>query len=387
MSNPTEAQILANRRNAQHSTGPKTQEGKDICRGNAMKHGHCALVIDTPEEESANLNQREAEWQKQLNPMGRSVQAYMINLAVRSSGKIDRLHLVQHQKLAKLSRNAIKSIQKQRQLDVEAMARLIPDEPDKAVRQLKTTTNGCEWLLTEWRSLLITLAPAARFDNDDEMQIIMLLGRYRAILGKSPSPVCLELAAILEHRETVKRLKNNLPWPNYYGKDRYPTEYFRELDEKKLPDLVWPAEVARLKVIQLVDSQIKELTTLKAQLEIDEAIDEASLPTEAMFDASDDGKLLHRYELENARTFSRLIKEINALDALEAKQSQDHSDNRVTSDNSSVNNTSAETTTDRNRPNPAPPDTIFLDLKESKGQPRTTENMNMTVAPRVKPQL
>lgn len=35
----TEAQILANRRNAQKSTGPRTPQGKAAVSQNAVKHG------------------------------------------------------------------------------------------------------------------------------------------------------------------------------------------------------------------------------------------------------------------------------------------------------------------------------------------------------------
>jgi len=35
----TEAQILANRRNAQKSTGPRTSQGKSAVSQNAVKHG------------------------------------------------------------------------------------------------------------------------------------------------------------------------------------------------------------------------------------------------------------------------------------------------------------------------------------------------------------
>ncbi|MGB2610780.1 MAG: hypothetical protein WBC80_17530, partial [Isosphaeraceae bacterium] len=41
----TAAQIEANRRNAQRSTGPKTDEGKDRVRRNAFKHGMTARTI------------------------------------------------------------------------------------------------------------------------------------------------------------------------------------------------------------------------------------------------------------------------------------------------------------------------------------------------------
>jgi hypothetical protein len=38
----TEAQILANRRNAQKSTGTRTREGKVVVSQNAIKHGFFA---------------------------------------------------------------------------------------------------------------------------------------------------------------------------------------------------------------------------------------------------------------------------------------------------------------------------------------------------------
>jgi hypothetical protein len=47
----TEKQILANRQNAQHSTGPRTESGKRRSRRNAIRHGLTAeTVIDTLED-------------------------------------------------------------------------------------------------------------------------------------------------------------------------------------------------------------------------------------------------------------------------------------------------------------------------------------------------
>ena len=42
----TPAQIAANRRNAQRSTGPKTEEGKRRCSQNARKHGLSSRTFD-----------------------------------------------------------------------------------------------------------------------------------------------------------------------------------------------------------------------------------------------------------------------------------------------------------------------------------------------------
>ena len=49
----SEAQIAANRANAQRSTGPRTEEGKEKSARNALNHGLCAerVVIDEEDRE------------------------------------------------------------------------------------------------------------------------------------------------------------------------------------------------------------------------------------------------------------------------------------------------------------------------------------------------
>ena len=56
----TAAQIEANRRNAQKSTGPKTDEGKARVRRNAFKHGMTARTIMPvlPQEDPKELEDR-----------------------------------------------------------------------------------------------------------------------------------------------------------------------------------------------------------------------------------------------------------------------------------------------------------------------------------------
>ena len=63
----TARQIVANQRNAKHSTGPKTPEGKAKSRANALKHGLAGdtLVIDALQ---ADFEERKAEWQDSIKP-------------------------------------------------------------------------------------------------------------------------------------------------------------------------------------------------------------------------------------------------------------------------------------------------------------------------------
>lgn len=58
----TESQILANRRNAKKSTGPRTHQGKAIVSKNAVKHGLLARqnVISTESQADFNLHRDQA---------------------------------------------------------------------------------------------------------------------------------------------------------------------------------------------------------------------------------------------------------------------------------------------------------------------------------------
>src|SRR6476619_5991854 len=53
----TQKQIEANRRNAQKSTGPKTEEGKTKSKFNAMKHGMTAEVAVLPHEDKTSYEE------------------------------------------------------------------------------------------------------------------------------------------------------------------------------------------------------------------------------------------------------------------------------------------------------------------------------------------
>jgi hypothetical protein len=67
----SEKQHAANRQNAQHSTGPKTPEGKAAVRFNALtftlRAQHLILPHDNPEDYQQLWNNLEAEWQPQTD--------------------------------------------------------------------------------------------------------------------------------------------------------------------------------------------------------------------------------------------------------------------------------------------------------------------------------
>ena len=65
------ARIEANRRNSLHSTGPKTPEGKERSRANALKHGLTGEGVVVLAEDAAEVALRFEELEAELRPSGR----------------------------------------------------------------------------------------------------------------------------------------------------------------------------------------------------------------------------------------------------------------------------------------------------------------------------
>ena len=64
----TLAQLTANRANAQHSTGPRSAEGKSVSRLNALQHGVDAHLPIIPGEDPAAYQTLAAEYQGRFQP-------------------------------------------------------------------------------------------------------------------------------------------------------------------------------------------------------------------------------------------------------------------------------------------------------------------------------
>jgi hypothetical protein len=66
----TQAQVLANQANAQHSTGPRTNEGKTKSARNATTHGLTLGVLQVAAEDRAEWEAFEKALIEEMNPKG-----------------------------------------------------------------------------------------------------------------------------------------------------------------------------------------------------------------------------------------------------------------------------------------------------------------------------
>ncbi len=90
----SDKQVRANRRNALKSTGPKTAEGKDIVRLNALKHGLLSQEVLLPGEDEAALKELGERLRAELQPMG-ELESILVDRIIAATWRLRRLGRVE----------------------------------------------------------------------------------------------------------------------------------------------------------------------------------------------------------------------------------------------------------------------------------------------------
>ena len=89
-------QIEANRRNSQHSTGPRTPEGKAVSRFNALKSGIDAASQVIPGEDPADLQAVNADYRTQFAP-ATPLENFLVDSLVYADWQMRRLRKIEAQ--------------------------------------------------------------------------------------------------------------------------------------------------------------------------------------------------------------------------------------------------------------------------------------------------
>jgi len=193
----TAAQIEANRRKAQKSTGPKTERGKARARRNAITHGMTARTIlpVLPQEDPKELEdrtQRAIAAMKPRNPL----ELDLVCRAVRLAGELDRAERVATAHLAHRVRMATRSGTDT--VSAEELSRVhdlgsklffqagigpgyssatADDYPAVIVRRLEESAEGCRWLLARWAEILNLLDRETAWGDPEIVRFVGLLGK------------------------------------------------------------------------------------------------------------------------------------------------------------------------------------------------------------------
>jgi hypothetical protein len=174
----SEARIAANRRNALLSTGPKTAEGKERSRANALKHGLCATVC-VPED-LTTINARAADMFDALRPQNQ-YQARLVEHVAIWSVRVDRSERMERRARDKISLRAELFWEDDRKLEVEVLGGQLHQRPAQVVETLRRTPQGCDWLIGRWAML----AYSAKVHPDHEWDASQISLAYD-LMGTPP---------------------------------------------------------------------------------------------------------------------------------------------------------------------------------------------------------
>jgi hypothetical protein len=98
----TKAQIIANQRNAQNSTGPRSPEGKAVVSQNAVTHGLTAAHNIISSESQADFDLYRDQFLTELAPAG-PMESMLAERVVNLSWRLKRSSLIQNQTIDALS--------------------------------------------------------------------------------------------------------------------------------------------------------------------------------------------------------------------------------------------------------------------------------------------
>jgi len=148
----TQAQIDANRRNAQKSTGPRTKHGKSRVRENALTHGLTAGPNAlTPELFRA----AQAYWDDLVidhQPRGR-YQRLLLSEAALALAQLERLPVIREYHRMDDQTRAVNSWENDRSDEAGRLGEQLRRKPSRTVERLGRTAHGAAWMIRRWRAL------------------------------------------------------------------------------------------------------------------------------------------------------------------------------------------------------------------------------------------
>jgi hypothetical protein len=169
----TQARMEANRRNSQRSTGPKTAEGKESSRANALKHGLCSKVAVV--EDATLVEERAAGFEETFTPQN-DFQRWLVNQAATLTLRIERAGQIEQATRDKLALRATICWDDDRRLEASVLGSKLAKQPEGVASQLRSTHHGCEWMISRWILLLNATITRGAWTPEQSLLAFNLLG-------------------------------------------------------------------------------------------------------------------------------------------------------------------------------------------------------------------
>jgi hypothetical protein len=177
-SNPpvaTDAQMAANKRNAAHSRGPKTDAGKDASRRNALKHGMTGSGEVLAGELRETVAERAAEFTERFRPSTVDEFELVEQLAI-DTVRLERCRELFVSSCENYGKRARHCWEGDRRLEAEEVAARLARDPARVSRRLRQNRQGCELLIDRWEALGRILEQTGAWTDGQRELALDLLG-------------------------------------------------------------------------------------------------------------------------------------------------------------------------------------------------------------------
>jgi hypothetical protein len=314
------AQVEANRRNAQKSTGPRTEAGKARIRLNALKSGAFSRAVTPvlPHEDPRELEGRIQQWSEDLEPQN-AVERDLAARAARLSWVLERAERYETAHLARRVRKAQLKLTARRTQQVCDLGRKLlynpgprglanskrpwDDNPAAFLRGLEESVQGCQWLLERWRELQNLTARSVEWTRADMFKLIRLQGKFpiEAINDRTLNAVFLAWDTISpgtaqKFWSACKECKP-LDDPGFNDCMRW----------REIADRPADADHAKLFLTTFMDEQIASLEERISLLEEVAGDDDAELANLASFEPSASFERLRRFQSSKSRELRQTL--------------------------------------------------------------------------------
>ena len=227
---PSEAQLRANRLNAQKSTGPRTDEGKEQSRANSLKHGLAGAGVVSTREDDEEFERKLALYREHVGP-GDELEDDLVRNMAMASTRLERCRRQDLAGVAKRKGRVLRKWKANREEELRALFLRLGEEPAVVIGQLERMTRGCEclagqwaqledklqrdgcWAVEEYENALLMLGRRVRGHHEGDKVVQTLLGRHKALqpgAGDEASraeALAALLAFVAEHRERLEKLR------------------------------------------------------------------------------------------------------------------------------------------------------------------------------------
>ena len=308
---PERAEI--NRRNARKSTGPRTPEGKDRSKFNALKHGLDAKTPVLPGEDAEAYRKRIDAWTADFRPSTHYEQ-FLVEQAAHVSWQIERVERAEAARLSENIRTAKAELARCVEHEVAVLGKrllqspIAPDPPNlrqqletgqtscnasitdghpsQLIMKLESTSSGCRWLLARWAELRAILDQGGNWAIDDQYKAIRLLGQDPLERVSSPLVNSIALACKRINVDLVHSAKS-------IGAPAEPAA-------SEIPSASRPLTL-------LIARSIARLDAISRVLNEQEDAETAELANRLSFDDSNAGERLRRLQMYCGRSFFRML--------------------------------------------------------------------------------